>query len=355
MNIIELGGKVVDGVRVGRGNAGDTAVGSAFAYLFRREFPDSKIKFMQSRKIYTIEDINEINKADLLVLAGGGLFLYDTFPNADVADWQWGISAELVEKIQIPIVVYALGYNKFRGQREFNRNFDRSVSKLVEKSIFFSLRNSGSCRALRKHVKNELRDKIQLNFCPTLLLNRELKFEHKPSKKVGFIIGGDRVYNRHPNLDEYVKQMKKFVNYIKQEGYETVLINHLHDYWLARYVEFDRFIDLFDKPVETIYETFSEIDTVIADRGHGQMIPFAVGCKVISPVSHDKLNWFLEDIEMEEFGVDEGDDELFEKLKERFEKIQSLNWKEFHQKRMDKIMSTNDVNLKLIKQYLEKQ
>jgi len=353
MNIIELGGKVVDGVRIGRGNAGDTAVGSAFAHLFRKEFPDSKITFMQSRKIYTMDDVNMINKADLLVLAGGGLFLYDTFPN-EVSDWQWGISAELLEKIKIPIIVIALGYNKFRGQREFNRNFDRCVSKLVEKSVFFSLRNSGSCRALRKHIKNELQDKIQLNFCPTLLFNRELKFEHKPSKKVGFIIAGDRVYNRHPNLEKYVENIKKFVKYLQNNGYETVLINHLHDYWIARYIEFDSFIDLFDKPVETIYETYSEIDTVIADRGHGQMVPFAVGCKVISPVSHDKLNWFLEDVEMEEFGVDEGDDELFEKLQERFEKIQSLSWKEYHQKRMDKIARINDENLKLIKPYLKK-
>ena len=103
---------------------------------------------MNCRKIYTKEDIDFINKHDVLFLSGGGLFLYDTFPN-DVSDWQWGISSKLLDQISIPIVVYALGYNKFRKQRNFTDSFDITVNKLVEKAKFFSLRNSGSSRAIK--------------------------------------------------------------------------------------------------------------------------------------------------------------------------------------------------------------
>jgi len=113
MEIIEIGGNVRDGIRVGRGNAGDTALGSAFRHLFEGEFPGSKIKFMECRKIFTKNDISEINKSDLIFVAGGGLFLPDNFKN-DVSDWEWGISADLIEKIKIPIIVYSVGYNKLR-------------------------------------------------------------------------------------------------------------------------------------------------------------------------------------------------------------------------------------------------
>jgi hypothetical protein len=64
---------------VGRGNAGDTAIGSSFRYLFRNEFPDCKVSFMNCRKIFTQKDIDHINKADVLFVSGGGLFLYDTY------------------------------------------------------------------------------------------------------------------------------------------------------------------------------------------------------------------------------------------------------------------------------------
>ena len=72
---------------------------------------------MNCRKIFSVEDIDLINQADILFLSGGGLFLYDTFPN-DVSDWQWGISEELLDKIKIPIIVYSIGYNKFRKQKQ---------------------------------------------------------------------------------------------------------------------------------------------------------------------------------------------------------------------------------------------
>ena len=39
-------------------------------------------------------------------------------------------------------------------------------------------------------------------------------------------------------------------------------------------------------------------------RGHSQMIPFGLRKNILSIVSHDKLKWFLEDIDHPEWGVD---------------------------------------------------
>ena len=140
LHIIELAGKVVKENGVFFGNAGDTAIRSAFEYLFEKEFPKNRITFMQCRKVFTENDVEVINKADILVIAGGGLFLHDStnprtnevFEN-DVSDWMWGISKELLEKIKIPIIIYSVGYNRFRNQREFKKSFSDTVNLLAKK------------------------------------------------------------------------------------------------------------------------------------------------------------------------------------------------------------------------------
>ena len=157
MKIIELGCNVTGLGGVNRGNAGDTAIGSAFEYLFKQEFPKAEIEFMNCRKIFDLEDIAYINQADLLVVAGGGLLLRDSMDKngnkfETPSGWSWGITVDLLKKIKIPIMVQSIGFNKFRGHPEFNQNFVDTINYLVFKSIYFSMRNHGSIQALKKYL-----------------------------------------------------------------------------------------------------------------------------------------------------------------------------------------------------------
>ena len=45
----------------------------------------------------------------------------------------------LLSKIERPIVVFGVGYNRFRKQKEFNKKFKTSINLLNEKSIFLGL------------------------------------------------------------------------------------------------------------------------------------------------------------------------------------------------------------------------
>lgn len=351
MKIVQIGAKVGPGNGIGRGNAGDTAIGEAFSYLFKTEFPNSTILFMNCRKNFTIEDVNQINKNDILILSGGGLFLFDTYEN-QMSDWQWGISEELLSKIKIPIIVYAVGYNKFRGQRNFNYLFDKTIETLVKKSLFFSLRNSGSCKKITEHIPKNLHEKIQLNFCPTIHLRNKYHFNLRRSNSVGFLFAGDRLSNRHKDIDSFVSQIKIFLDYLKQNKIETILVNHLNDDWITKYLNFDRTVDLYQKSTEEIYRFYSSIDTVVADRGHGQMIPLACGCKIITPVSHDKLSWFLSDMGLEEFSVDESDPALGNKFVRIYEKLNEMNWEQIHSKCMKIVDENYANNLEIIKSKL---
>ena len=341
---------------VGRGNAGDTAIGSSFKYLFRNEFPDCKVSFMNCRKIFTQKDINYINKADVLFISGGGLFLYDSFENV-VSDWQWGISKDLLDKINIPIIVYSVGYNKFRKQLEFNNYFDETVNKLIEKAVFFGLRNSGSCNAIKNHIDKEFHEKVKLNYCPTLLLNNKFNFKNSSdNKSVGFVLAGDRLKNRHEDINKFIVHMKKFIDHLKNDGTKTVLIDHSGtDTWISKYIDFDTFVNLRGKDSRYVYNTYSKLDVVVGDRGHSQMIPFACGCKLLTPISHDKLKWFLEDVGLEEFGVEENDEKLSEKMIEGISKLNNINWDRVQKEKMQMIYKTNRNNLEFIKERLQEE
>lgn len=336
-----------------KGNAGDVAIWESFQYLFKEEFPGNKVSFMDCRKIFTKTDIARINKADVLFVSGGGLFLYDSFPNL-VSDWQWGISESLLDEIEVPIVVYSVGFNKFRGQLDFNENFNRTVTKLIERSLFFGLRNSGSCNAIKKYVPERVHKHIRLNYCPTLLFNEAFNFKRNSShnSSVGFVLAGDRPKNRHRDLNKYIENMKTFVDYLRNKGIQTVLIDHSGDSWIGDYIEFDSYACLNGKDSKYIYKTYSEIDTVVGDRGHSQMIPFACGCKILTPVSHDKLNWFLEDMGLQEFGIEESDDNLSEKLIEKFNRLHSIDWQAIQEEKIRMIAETNKQNLEFIKEQI---
>ena len=57
---------------------------------------------------------------------------------------------------------------------------------------------------------------------------------------------------------------------------------------------------------------YSRPRLVIGMRGHAQMIPFGCQTPILSIISHDKMQWFLDDIQHSDWGVDVTS-KLFEK------------------------------------------
>lgn len=64
---------------------------------------------------------------------------------------------------------------------------------------------------------------------------------------------------------------------------------------------------------------YSQPTLVLAMRGHAQMIPFGCITPVLSIISHDKLKWFLEDINHLEWGVDVREDDFEANLNKTME------------------------------------
>ena len=79
--------------------------------------------------------VKYINRtADAVVVGGGGLFLSDTNPNRE-SGWQWRISLDMLEQLEVPLIVFAVGYNRFYGQPDFEPPFSEHVARTIEKSV----------------------------------------------------------------------------------------------------------------------------------------------------------------------------------------------------------------------------
>jgi polysaccharide pyruvyl transferase WcaK-like protein len=182
-----------------------------------------------------------------------------------------------------------------------------------------------------------------------MLLNEKYKLKHQTTNSVGFVLAGDRLSNRHENITKFSNEIKKFANYLSKIGKKIILINHQNDTWLQNQIQFDDMIDLFQADSRKIYETYSNVDTVVCDRGHAQMIPFSLGCKILTPISHNKLKWFLDDIQLNEFGIEENDSELGDKLIKQYTQQEKLGWENIHIDRMNKIKQRYFENMSFIK------
>lgn len=297
-------------------NTGDIYIKKAVQMSFNNIFPDAHFHEIELRKIFTKKDIISMNQYDFIVIGGGGMLLRDTFPN-DVSDWQWGCSVELLKYIEVPIIVYAIGYNRFRSQEDFNRTvFDEHIQNLIDKSLFFSVRNCGSRKALRKYISENQYKKIYLNFCPSILYPQVVIDRNHNSKKIGFLLAGDRLSLRHPDLPKFIEKIKALL--IKLTSYyDLYIVGHQpHDFWYLKELNGIPFhkIELIGKQPKDVIAFYSGLDVTIGDRGHSQMIPFGLGCKIISLISHDKLKWFLDDIDLSEYGIEENDMDLVEKV-----------------------------------------
>lgn len=300
-------------------NLGDIYLRRGTRDAFRTLYPDAVFTDVETRRIFTDDDVAELNRHDLVVIGGGGLLLRDTFPNR-VSDWQLGMTAEQLERIRAPLVVHAIGYNRFRGQEDFARPlFHRHMTTLVDRSAWFTVRNNGSARALRRYVPRALGQRIGVTPCPSLVFPRAVVDRPLGTRRVGLLLAGDRLERRHPDMNGFVGRIRALMEKISRRAELHVVVHQPQDRWFYPHVDGVDFteIDLIGRPPEAAIAAFTSLDTVVGDRGHAQMIPFALGCRIFSLVSHDKLGWFLDDVGLPDYGAEESDPHLVDRTLEK--------------------------------------
>jgi polysaccharide pyruvyl transferase WcaK-like protein len=346
------------------GNSGDLLLPVVLRDLFNISLNGINWKGNHVHTSINSKSLSRINSCDALVIGGGGLFLSDTNPNS-LSGWQWSCSIEHLKKINTPIILFAVGYNRFRDQEEFNDVFKKHIALTVEKAAFIGIRNHGSINNLKNYLPHELHNKLVFQPCMTTLISRIYPNLFDFNNKQDFIsinCAFDRSSLRLGNKSDSIK--KAIANVVKKlsEKYAIRYYSHMEtDKQILK--EFDelginyRVINLQYKSASEIIRLYSSPKLAIGMRGHAQMIPFGCQTPIVSIVSHNKMQWFLNDINHPEWGSDVLSDnfenELFDAAKSSLEntnnrindiiKQQTVLWN-ITNENMDKIKKITNSN-----------
>lgn len=320
-------------------NAGDTLLFPVVRTLFDVLLGPFDWALRQAWEPFDVEDAERVNAAfDGIVIGGGGLLLRDQ-AGSDVGNsgWQWNSSVAAVERIDVPLIVFAIGYNRFRGQEDFDPIFTPHLRAVAGKSQFFGLRNSGSIRAVSAYLPEALRPVLRRQYCPTTVLwqlypeYRALAEAHDRDASRVFVLNAafDRASLRFGSqAAEVLANVANAVLVAQQRGWEIVVVAHktldrdIEPYLEAAGVHY-RTVDLTDGGPERIMAFYAGVDFVFGMRGHAQMIPFGLRRPIMSLISHDKMRYFLEDIGRPQWGVEVTARDMALRLGEALERVEN--------------------------------
>lgn len=314
------------------GNAGDTVLSECVRRTFNKMLNQFSWKLVSVMHPVSETLIEKFNRTNAVIIGGGGLFLPDTNPNA-ISGWQWACSKENLSRIRVPIILYSVGYNYFRGQIPSTLFID-SLSEIVEKSSFVGLRNHGSVCEVKALLRDDLKEKVVYQPCTTTLLRLlcpDLPAK-KESGKIAFNFAFDRAEKRFgENKEKILVEIVKSVYAIRDKGYEIYIVAHCpSDLMVMQYIKERTNIHVVNASwwgFEQLAGFYNNMDVVLGMRGHAQMIPFGLNCQIISLGSHEKMKWFLEDIDAMDWYIEmiEQPETLAERIMEKFVEVHEIN------------------------------
>ena len=311
------------------GNYGDTLLFEAVRQVFQGFGGGRYFEVSDSRPLRDpvgpalVRHINE--HADAVVIGGGGLFLRDTNANSR-SGWQWNISLNLLRQIEKPLIIFGVGNNRFIDQEDFAPPFVEHVNLVLEKSVFFGLRNTGSMETIKPYLEPANHHRVEFQPCPTTLSSYLFPDLWQPvlpdERRLGLqMIVGRRQERAGFSADAIYTDVLEVARRLRGDGWVIESAPHARaDLGFAERAEregvLDREIRLFSDP-DGLYkgvEYFAGLPFFLGTRGHAQMVPFGMGAIPLSLHVHHKTAYFARDIGHPELTVDPRRDDFVPRL-----------------------------------------
>lgn len=260
------------------------------------------------------------NRADAVIVGGGGLFIRDTKPNSK-SGWRWNISIDELNKIASPLIIFGVGLNRFRGQEDYDPIFYEHMNALANKAAFFGVRERSSIPEMERYTGG---GNIQWQPCPASMcgiIYEDIDKLIPDPKTVVFAPAMDR-YHLRGDVSRIMPALHELVN----RGYKLKVAFHIKsDLNAIPYLEeIDCTMhDLRGQDADKILRFYKQAGLVIGMRMHSLLIPFGFGRPVIPIISHDKIKRWLEDIGHPEWGIELKDQQMTAKIMERVGKDQA--------------------------------
>ncbi len=263
----------------------------------------------------------QFGKPDLLLIGGGGL-LWDKPELANASGWQWDISVEEIERLEMPVVVHSIGLTKFPYHDRTGRQLEywETLEALVEKAELFSVRNDMT----REHLTKHGLDGSKITVCPDpalflglplLAVRHTIRDGQRPQREMpdgrpilGVCLAWDKMDWRWPGRYGGAAALTEFMDALSQ-----TLIDFANDGWELRPfchipVDEEAMVICLDAAIAAKYnpgsmpnvwlpwgcnctagesdvpllaQRYAECTAVVSMRKHGLLIPAGLGVPVV--------------------------------------------------------------------------
>lgn len=312
-----------------KGNVGDMINHKGFYILFKDLLGEARIDKVEmrdfyysakERKSFDKEYAELINTYDLCVIGGGGYF-----------DVQWDHSAtgttldfseEFVDKIEIPVLVNAMGYHEYPGitNEKMCACFKKILDIIAKKrNWLITVRNDGSIERM-KHTYGDLVEqkvcKVPDNgfFCP-------FDFTECPKENVlGLCITNDlfsRDFNNGISENEFNGYISCFIEKQIAKGWKVMLIPHtpadvavigaVLTNLSAEHKRNSIIVASYDANSELAIEQlawfYSRCNCIIGMRFHSLITGLNLRIPTIALAGHAQIKALFDDLNLEEYCV----------------------------------------------------
>lgn len=296
------------------GNWGDVVVGDITKKLFSYFIKDciySDINILLSDDNYRWDKYcEEINKNDVLLIGGGGILGWIGY---------FIKHTDFLNKIKIPIIIYAVGINSFRhADGTYDRiMFDSGWLELLkERCLFISVRNDGTKEEVLHHNGVDFIESPE----PCLWTSQFYSSNRLiPTEYTVFCLANDmnnaRLNNNKTSFDEISGKIYNVVNRLKKKGEKIQFVHHRineEDYNLRFHneIKWDIRKELLSKDVKKGLCLYQHAECVISMRGHGQIIPISYNIPVITIANQTKNSKFAEKMQIDDYLIDVAEKEM---------------------------------------------
>jgi hypothetical protein len=305
-----------------------------------------------------VEWLND--NADLLLIGGGGFIMGQKKDSSGIA---LPFEISLLQKLKIPIVVYAIGYNLFYGETLRNpRALSALIVQIRDLGGLFSVRNDGSKERLEKDLGGAVTNSVWEVPDPGLFVPVEPMLHpqiRSGRPNIVLQLAGDRLANRFMNdsggrsggmfgalkkrqqpepegVDAVWEAIANACNRISSKhDVNFVLAPHIHsdlgiaqDFILAsRKIPPPRYFSGFRLEVSGVlrgtrsasgyFDLYRQADLVVGMRGHSMIVSVGVGTPCVGIVSHPKVEGFLQECGLEKWSANIMDANLEDSLVEK--------------------------------------
>lgn len=254
-----------------------------------------------SRYTVTPTIVSAMNRHDLQLIPGGGLFIPR---NEDISGWAVRIARQQLSQLH-SVIVFSVGYNTYPNLDSFGPVFKDNLDALMDRTFFLGCRDLGTLDALSSLVTPRVAKKLFFQPCPTTILDHLVDTGEVKTPEAGDT-ARQVCFNIQPRAgidnEQYFSQVLAAMAHLRSMGYVPVLAT-LFDRTDRAFVDYCLEKD-FAAPVVTIHhegsdpligpKVFQHMPIVVAARGHSAMVAWGAASLVIPIDTSVKMEYFTD-------------------------------------------------------------